>query len=204
MKIGAYYSHLNGLEWLQIKHPHIWEEIKEVIGSINAEEYRTKKSKEKTMKGEMKYSPVEINARMKSEFEGRGWEESRYPYYVTDDYKLTSEVMSLSIEKQKEEIQKKGKNPIYSYNQTDFEKNRVAIEVQLAKYSFIEFDLFVKHLGFYIGDKIDLGIEIVPTKKMQSEMSSGPGYYERVIHHLARQGRGAPAVPLILIGVEQE
>ncbi len=203
MKIGAYYSHLNGLEWLQIRHPSIWNEINEVIDCIDAEEYRTKKSEEKRMMGQMKFSPVGLNDRMKSEFGKRNWKESRYPYYVTDDYKLTSEVMSLPVNEQKEEIIKTGKTPIYSYNQTDFEKNRVAIEVQLAKYSFIEFDLFVKHLGFYIGDKIDLGIEIVPTKKMQSQMSSGPGYYERVIHHLARQGRGAPAVPLILIGVEQ-
>jgi len=71
-----------------------------------------------------------------------------------------------------------------------------------AQMDFIEFDLFVRHLGFYIGNFIDLGIEIVPTKKLQSKMSSGPGYFERVIHHIARQGRRTPAVPLILIGVE--
>lgn len=202
MKIGAFYSHLNGIEWIKIHEPKIWKEIKEIISSIDANKFYTKKSKEKTMKGKMLISPVDINKRMKEEFEKRGWKEERYPYYVTDDYKITSSSMVLPYENQKEFIESKGKEAIYSYNQTDFQKNRVAVEIQLAKYSFIEFDLFVKHLGFYIGNKIDVGIEIIPTKKMQSDMSSGPGYFERVIHHVARQGRGAPAVPFVLIGVE--
>ncbi len=32
-------------------------------------------------------------------------------------------------------------------------------------------------------------------------MSSGVGYYEGALYDLARQGRGVPAVPLILIGL---
>ncbi|MBD8489186.1 restriction endonuclease [Echinicola sp. CAU 1574] len=204
MKIGAMYNHLNGYEWLQVHRKETWEEIEKVIASIDAEEYRTKKSKEKTMKDKMVFSPIDLNARMKKEFEASGWKESRFNYYVTDDYELTADIMHLPYEEQKIRIEKAGKTAISSYNQTDFQKDRVAIEVQLAKYSFIEFDLFVKHLGFYIGNTIDLGIEIIPTKKLQSEMSSGPGYFERVIHHIARQGRGTPAVPLILIGVEQD
>lgn len=202
MQIGAHYSHLNGLEWMLVHQKSLWDEINSVIGKIDAEEYRTKKSKEKTMMGKMLLSPVDINERMKKEFEMERWKATRFDYLVTDDYNLTSEIMRLSLDEQKKRIIEAGKTPIHSYNQTDFEKNRVAIEVQLAKYSFIEFDLFVKHLGFYIKNTIDVGVEIVPTKKMQSQMSSGPGYFERVLHHLARQGRGAPAVPLILIGVE--
>lgn len=87
-------------------------------------------------------------------------------------------------------------------NEADSIKNRVAAEAQFGKYSFIAYDLFVKHLAFYIGDAIDLGIEILPMKSMQEQMSSGPGYYEGALYDLARQGRGVPAVPLILIGIE--
>ena len=36
-----------------------------------------------------------------------------------------------------------------SYNQTDFVKERVAVEVQFGKYAFVAHDLFVKHLSFY-------------------------------------------------------
>lgn len=202
MKIGAKYSHLNGLEWMQVHERGIWKEIREVIASINADDFRTKKSKEKRMMGQMKIAPIAINLAMKKQFDRREWKQSRFNYLVTNDYNLTSDILRLPIEEQKKRIIGTGRKPISSYNQTDFQKNRVAVEVQLGKYSFIEFDLFVKHLGFYIGNSIDVGVEIVPTKKMQLQMSSGPGYYERVLHHVARQGRGAPAVPLVLIGVE--
>jgi len=94
-----------------------------------------------------------------------------------------------------------GKTPIYSYNQTDFVKKRVAVEVQFGKYSFIAYDLFVKHIAFYVGNVIDVGIEILPMKAMQAEMSSGPGYYEGALYDVARQGRGVPGVPLVLVGV---
>lgn len=99
-------------------------------------------------------------------------------------------------------MESKGKTPIRSYNQTDFVKNRIAVEVQFGKYSFIAYDLFVKHLAFYVGNTIEVGVEILPMKSMQSEMSSGPGYYEGALYDLARQGRGVPAVPLVLIGIE--
>jgi hypothetical protein len=38
-------------------------------------------------------------------------------------------------------------------------------------------------------------------KSLQAQMSSGPGYYEGELYNLIRQGRGIPAVPLILLGV---
>jgi hypothetical protein len=120
---------------------------------------------------------------------------------VTDDYNLIRKTMVLPFDEQKREIEAHNKTPIYSYNQTDFVKNRVAVEIQFGKYSFIAYDLFVKHLAFYVGNTIDVGVEILPMKQMQSEMSSGPGYYEGALYDLARQGRGVPAVPLVLIGV---
>ena len=173
-----------------------------IIKAIDAESYRTKVSKEKTMKGKMLFSPVDINKRMKDDFEKLKWFESRTSYWVTDDYKLISRTMHLPPNEQKELIEEEGRTAIYSYNQTDFVKNRVAVEVQFGKYSFIAYDLFVKHLAFYVGDTIDVGIEILPMKSMQAEMSSGPGYYEGALYDLARQGRGVPAVPLVLVGIE--
>ena len=97
----------------------------------------------------------------------------------------------------------KHSSPIFSYNQTDFVKDRVAIEVQFGKYSFVAYDLFVKHLAFFMGDKIDVGIEILPMKQLQSQMSSGVSYYEGELYNVIRQGRGVPAVPLVIIGIEE-
>ena len=39
-------------------------------------------------------------------------------------------------------------------------------------------------------------------KSMQKHMSSGPGYYEGELYNVIRNGRGIPAVPLVIIGVE--
>ena len=61
--------------------------------------------------------------------------------------------------------------------------------------------IFVKHLSFFVADIIDVGIEILPMKQMEREMSSGVPYYERDLVNVIRQGRGVPAVPLILLGV---
>jgi len=36
---------------------------------------------------------------------------------------------------------------------------------------------------------------------MQEQMSSGVGYYESALYDLVRQGRGVPAVPLVLVGL---
>ena len=107
-----------------------------------------------------------------------------------------------SADKQKVEIETAGETPIFSYNQTDFVKDRVAIEVQFGKYSFVAYDLFVKHLAFFVRDQIDVGIEILAMKSLQSNMSSGPGYYEGELYNIIRNGRGVPAVPLVLVGIE--
>lgn len=134
--------------------------------------------------------------------EKAGWQESRTSYWVTDDYRLIRKTMFLPAPEQKRLIEEAGKRAIFSYNQTDFVKNRVAVEVQMGKYSFIAYDLFVKHLAFFVGDAIDVGVEILPMKAMQEEMSSGPGYYEGALYDIARQGRGVPPVPLVLVGIE--
>jgi len=202
MKIGAMYSHLNGFEWIQYHQKDMWSEINKVIKGVDANKFRTKVSKEKTMKGKILLSPTDINKKMKEDFEKLGWFESRTNYWVTDDYKLITSIMHLKDTEQKRQIEAEGKTPIRSYNQTDFVKNRIAVEVQFGKYSFIAYDLFVKHLAFYVGDTIEVGVEILPMKKMQAGMSSGPGYYEGALYDLARQGRGVPAVPLVLIGIE--
>ncbi len=202
MKIFETYSHLNGLEFLLVHKKKLWEEIISVVERIDALDYKTKISKEKTKKGEILFSPIELNKAFKEELESRCWLESRVSYWVTDDEKLIRRTLPMQACDQKTEIEKAGKIPIFSYNQTDFIKERVAIEVQFGKYAFVTYDLFVKHLAFYIGDQIDVGIEIVPMKSLQNEMSSGISYYEGELYNVVRQGRGVPSVPLVLIGID--
>jgi hypothetical protein len=201
VKIVKTHSHLNGHEWLLVHEKGIWREIEKIVAMVDANSLKTKISKEKTMKGKSLFAPKEINKGFSRHFGAAGWHESRTNYWVTDDYELIRRTLQLSADKQKSEIDAAGKRPIFSYNQTDFVKKRVAVEVQFGKYSFIAYDLFVKHLAFYVGDQIDVGVEILPMKAMQEQMSSGPGYYEGALYDVARQGRGVPAVPLVLVGV---
>lgn len=202
MKISETYSHLNGLEFLLVHKPVLWKEIQEVVAAVDAIKCRTKVSKEKTMKGEILFSPIEMNAAFKQLLRTKGWEESRVSYWVTKNEKLIRKTLTLSADEQKREIEAAGEKPIFSYNQTDFVKDRIAVEVQFGKYAFVAYDLFVKHLAFYIGDHIDVGIEILPMKSLQSQMSSGVAYYEGEFYNVVRQGRGVPAVPLVLLGIE--
>ena len=201
MKIVQTYSHLNGLEYLLVHKKRLWDEIRSVIADIDAASCRTKVSKELRMKGETKFSPIDMNREFHQRLKGRGWAESRVTYWVTDDEKLIRQTLPLPASEQKSAISKSGKTPIMSYNQTDFVKDRVAIEVQFGKYAFVAYDLFVKHLAFYVRDQIDVGVEILPMKSLQAEMSSGPGYYEGELYNVIRNGRGVPSVPLVILGI---
>ena len=202
MKTAETYSHLNGLEFLLVHKPKLWKEVQAVVSAVDADKCKTKVSKEKTMKGKLLYSPIDMNADFKRLLRARDWEESRVSYWVTKGEKLIRRTLTMPPEEQKKEIQAAGETPIFSYNQTDFVKDRVAVEVQLGKYSFVAYDLFVKHLAFYVGDRIDVGVEILPMKSLQSQMSSGIAYYEGELYNVVRQGRGVPAVPLVLVGIE--
>lgn len=203
MKIAQKYSHLNGEEYLIVHHNDLYKEIKTIISRIKAEDFKTKLSKEKTKKGVRLYSPIELNKALDSKFSKKGWSESKYSYYITLDRTLMEKSLLMPAKQQKEFLLKRGeKNPIFSYNQTDFVKNKIAVEVQFGKYSFVAYDLFVKHMLFYSGGKINLGIEIIATKAMQSQMSSGVAYFEGEVYNVMRQGRNNPPVPLLILGVE--
>ena len=202
MKIAALYSHLNGREWLLVHRKKLWKEIESVVSAVDANSMRTKVSKELRTKDALFYSPGALNMAFEARFNQLDRKQSRTGYWVTDDYGLIRRTMTLAADEQKREIEAAGRRAISSYNQTDFVKLRVAVEVQLGKYSFIAYDLFVKHLAFYVGDRIDVGVEIRPMKAMQEQMSSGVGYYEGALYDLARQGRGVPAVPLVLLGIQ--
>jgi hypothetical protein len=203
MKIAQKYSHLNGEEYLIVHHKKVYDELIKIIERIDAKPLMTKESKEKTMVGKMLFSPIALNRVFIENFRKKGWNESRYQYYLTTDRKLMQEIVPLPYEEQKAHLVKSGiKNPLHSFKQTDFVKDGIAIEVQFGKYAFVAFDLFVKHLLFYSGGVINVGIEVLPTKKMQSLMSSGVAYYEGEVYNVLRHGRGNPPVPLLILGIE--
>ena len=94
MKIVETYSHLNGLEFLLVHKPDIWTEIQGVIRSVDAQKCRTKVSKEKTMKGKVLYSPIDMNKSFDKLLKAKDWEESRVSYWVTKSEKLIRKTLS--------------------------------------------------------------------------------------------------------------
>ena len=50
-------------------------------------------------------------------------------------------------------------------------------------------------MAFYVGDVIDVGIEILPMKSMSAEMSSGICYYEGELYNVLRHGRARRQCP---------
>lgn len=202
MKIGAKYSHLNGEEYLLVHHKKEYDELLDVIKAIDANIHKTKESKERNMVGKMLYSPSSINKDFKERLEALNWKESRRDFYVSHDYDVVKQIEPMNYQDQKDFLSSIGHPLMNSYNQTDFVKNKIGIEVQLGKYFSVTYDLFVKHLSFYGGGLINVGIEVVPMKSMQQEMSSGPPWYEKEIHNVMRHGRTNPPVPLLIIGIE--
>jgi hypothetical protein len=202
MRIAQKYSHLNGEEYLIVHHAAEYQEIQQAIAQIDANQHRTKVSDEKGRKGQLLYNPASLNTAFKQQFHQLGWEERRRDFYVSADFETVGKIEPMSFQEQKEYLESIGHPLLPSYNQTDFLKNKIGIEVQFGKYFAVTYDLFVKHLAFYSGQIINIGIEIVPTKAMQQHMSSGPPWFEKEIHNVMRHGRTNPPVPLLILGVE--
>ena len=164
---------------------------------------QTKISKERGRKGHLLYSPPALNAEFRKWF-GKctpAWSKDRFSYYVCEDERTTRSIQSLPAQQQKTVIEAAGFEALLTNNETDFVKDRVAVEVQFGKYSFVAHDLYVKHLAFFAADKIDVGVEILPMKSLSREMSSGPTFFEKDLSNVLRQGRGVPGVPLVVLGV---
>ncbi len=201
MRIVELYSHLNGVEYLMVHKSQLWQEVQDVIAGVDAEKCKTKVSRERNRLGDLLYSPEDMNKAFDEGFRGKYWEQARRQFYVSSDQALMRRIWHLPPPEQKQMIEAAGLEPISTYNQTDFVKDRIGVEVQFGKYSFVAHDIFVKHMSFFVSDAIDVGIEILPMKELEAQMSSGVPYYERDLLNIIRQGRGIPAVPLVLIGI---
>lgn len=174
------YSHLGGRQILKVDYPQIDKEIDEAIKVITKIS-KTKKSKEKTMKGEMLYSPIELNQRFKEEFHKRGFRE------LKDRYTITIPDSKIKIPG--------------AFKQIDFVKDKVLVEVQFGKYAFMFYDL-AKFQYFFNENKADVGIEIVPCHNLQQYMSTGVSYGEQLVYDIERLKRHFPSVPVKIILID--
>ncbi len=202
MRIAASYSHLNGKEVLLDRKPELWKEIRRGVESVDARTFRTMDSRGGADERTGVYSANDMGTDLERSFAASGWEPVRIDYWVTDSEDVSKSIQGLDSASQELEIKASGRVPIGACDQMDLVKRRVALQVQFGDFRLVANDLFVKHPAFRRSDVIDLGIEVLPMKSLESQMNGGVSFYEQALANLIRAGQGTAAVPLVLIGVE--
>jgi hypothetical protein len=96
-----------------------------------------------------------------------------------------------------------------AYSKFDFQKNRIAVEVQFGHASFIGIDLLKFQMASYSNlDLIDFGVYITTTKNMQKFLTNQYGHnwsgslsFEKVTQYLPFF-KSAIQVPIYVIGID--
>lgn len=187
MKIAAQYSFNQGLETIETKFLSYLYEIQDVILSADAFICKIKKSEEKTMVDRVLYSPVELNKQFKKYFEPKGWKSRR----VTCNYKNDFYVNGYTPQSMGER----------AYRDMDFVKDKVGVEIQFGKYSFMVYNVCAKMTIFSNLEGIEVGVEVVPIKDLADEMSSGVSYFEQFVWDLEARGVSNIDIPVLIIGI---
>jgi hypothetical protein len=188
MIIAALYSVKDGQRVVREKYPHLLSEIEEAITTIDSVAHKTKVSKEKTMPGTMLYNPKSLNKAFKAILYGKGWKSVR----VSCDYGTGT-----YVEGYKPKALRRGQ-----FREMDFVKEKLGIEIQFGKYSFMVYNVSAKmtifgNLGF-----IDTGVEIVPMKAFADQMSSGVSYFEQFEWDLRKRGEADIDIPVLIVGID--
>jgi len=182
MHIIAEYSHKDGRDFILGNHPQELEDIRQVIAQIDAMQFKTKRSREKTMPGRMLYSPIELNAEFKRRFEALGWEKRRVQMKTT--------------------IPEIGKSHT-GFREIDLVKNKLGLEVQFGKYAFTLYSVLTKMAIFAKRDVINSGVEIVPLLNLAGKTSTiGGASFEEMKANLEYRGESNTDTPTLIVGID--
>jgi Restriction endonuclease BglII len=190
MIIGGLYSFNGGNQFLAQHYPGLLQEVYDIISLVDADKHKLKESRELRTAGRLFYSPPLLNRSFKEEFKKRGWGnrrvESEYPTtYYAPNYQHTVEI--------------KG-----AFRDMDFVKEKVGVEVQFGKYSFMVYNVCAKMTIFHNRGHIDAGIEIVPMKHLVQQMSSGVSYFEQFVWDLEQRGISNIDIPVLILGIDAQ
>jgi len=189
MKIAGIYSFNGGTEFIEESYPDLLKQIKSCIEDIDASDCKTKISKEKTMPGTRLFSPVDLNNQFKKILKPKGWS----PVRVECDYPTRFYVDGYTAQKMR-----KG-----AFREMDFVKQKLGVEVQFGKYSFMVYNVAAKMTIFRNLSHIDSGIEIVPVKALANQMSSGVSYFEQFVWDLEERGVSDIDIPVMILGIDE-
>lgn len=188
MIIAAEYSFNGGSKAVKDRYPDLLKEIKTAIAGIDASKHRTKKSKEKTMKGKMLYSPKSLNKAFKKLLSPMGWQNHKIPCeYPTKYYTPHYKAKDLNDG---------------AFRDMDFVKRKLGVEVQFGKYAFMVYNVCAKMTIFHNLGVIDTGIEIVPIKQFADGMSTGVSYFEQFAWDLETRGVSDIDIPVLILGID--
>jgi hypothetical protein len=139
------------------------------------------------MRDKVLYSPRSLNKEISDRFLELNWEKKRVLCdYPTKFYSEEYEPPQIS----------RG-----AFREMDFIKNRLGVEVQFGKYSFMVYNVCAKMTIFHNMNFIDVGVEIVPVKELAEDMSSGVSYFEQFVWDLEKRGVSDIDIPVMILGV---
>jgi len=187
MRIVGTYSFNRGQEVMQSAYEQELQEVRDVVSLVDSSLYKTKQSKEKTMVGRMLYHPSSLNLAFKEQFGKRGWKNYKVKATYKTDYYI-GEFAPTSTSKG-------------AFRDMDFLKNKVGVEVQFGKYSFMVYNVCAKMTIFHKLGAIDVGVEIVAVKDFADEMSTGVSYFEQFVWDLEHRGPADIDIPVLILGI---
>lgn len=188
MRLAGVYSFNGGKEAVTERYPKLLVEVNDVIKVVDASRHKIKVSKEERKTGRILFDPTSLNNAFKAEFKSRGWERARvkcdYPTsFYAEDYAVRQKLHG-------------------SFREMDFVKDKLGIEVQSGKYSFMVYNVCAKMTIFHKRGFIDCGVEIVPVKTLVEEMSSGVSYFEQFVWDLEERGVSNIDIPVLILGID--
>ena len=159
MRIVEIYSHLNGVEFLSIRRPSLWREIKDRIEGLDISDCaRTVLgSNDHLLQGQ--FSPTSVKDALNNRFEDLDWRKRAARFWVANDAELTRTVARMPVETQRRTIKFQGAEPISSLLEVDHYKDRVAVQVQFDNPSKVAHDIYLTYMNFYGAGLIDVGFK---------------------------------------------
>lgn len=176
MDVLEVYSFKRGLEVIKENHPDELKEIVEAIRNVDSKVMKTKVSKEKTMPGRKLFSPIALNkAILKDYLYNRGWSK---PKIALDEGS--------------------------SFIEADGVKGDLGLEVQFGKYAFLGWDILGKMVIFAENGNYKAGVEVVPVKSLQRQMSTGVGSFNQIVNILEKRGVADKDIPILILGIGEK
>lgn len=191
MKVIGEYSFNRGKEVMEQQYPTELAEALRTIELVDAFSHKDKVCKEKTKEGELLFRPSGLNEAFKKNFLSMGWKPLKVQCTYSTQYYVDGYTPPPNVGRA-------------AYREIDFVKNQVGVEVQFGKYAFMVYDVAAKMTIFHRLGYIQVGIEIVPGKELQKEMSSGVSYFEQFVWDLDNRGISDIDIPVLVFGIAQD